>query len=71
MSHDRWIGALTVTMRVQAKGDPPHFFPEVEVIKLNSAKIYRFLQLLSHSRGFFARVEIFKSLGSSPYRFLG
>ncbi len=29
---------------------------EVEVIKLNSAKIYRFLQLLSHSRGFFARV---------------
>jgi hypothetical protein len=30
--------------------------PEVEVIKLNSAKIYRFLQLLSHSRGFFARV---------------
>jgi hypothetical protein len=31
-------------------------FPEVEVIKLNSAKIYRFLQLLSHSRGFFARV---------------
>ncbi len=30
--------------------------PEVEVIKLNTAKIYRFLQLLSHSRGFFARV---------------
>jgi hypothetical protein len=30
--------------------------PEVEVIKLNSAKNYRFLQLLSHSRGFFARV---------------
>jgi hypothetical protein len=30
--------------------------PEVEVIKLNSAKIHRFLQLLSHSRGFFARV---------------
>ncbi len=29
---------------------------EVEVVKLNSAKIYRFLQLLSHSRGFFARV---------------
>jgi hypothetical protein len=26
---------------------------EVEVIKLNSAKIYRFLQLLSHIRGFF------------------
>ncbi len=30
--------------------------PEVEVIKLISAKIYRFLQLLSHSCGFFARV---------------
>jgi hypothetical protein len=30
--------------------------PEVEFIKLNSAKIYRFLQLLSHSRGFFVRV---------------
>ncbi len=45
--------------------------PEVEVIKLNSAKIYRFLQLLSHSHGFFARVQIFKSIGSSPYRFLG
>jgi hypothetical protein len=30
--------------------------PEVEVIKLNSVKISRFLQLLSHSRGFFARV---------------
>ncbi len=44
---------------------------EVEVIKLNSAKIYRFLQLLSHSHGFFARVQIFKSIGSSPYRFLG
>ncbi len=29
---------------------------EVEVIKLNLAKIYRFLQLLSHSLGFFARV---------------
>jgi hypothetical protein len=29
---------------------------EVEVIKLISAKIYRFLQLLSHSRGFFAKV---------------
>jgi hypothetical protein len=27
MSHDRWIGAVTVTVRVQAKGDPPHFFP--------------------------------------------
>ncbi len=32
-------------------------FPaEVEFIKLKAAKIYRFLQLLSHSRGFFARV---------------
>ncbi len=30
--------------------------PEVEVTKLNSAKIYRFLQLLSHSRGFSARI---------------
>ncbi len=30
--------------------------PEVEFIKLKAAKIYRFLQLLSHSRGFFARV---------------
>ncbi len=29
---------------------------EVEFIKLKAAKIYRFLQLLSHSRGFFARV---------------
>jgi hypothetical protein len=27
MSHDKWIGAVTVTVRVQAKGDPPHFFP--------------------------------------------
>ncbi len=37
----------------------------VEVIKLILAKIYRFFQLLSHSRGFFARVQIFKSIGSS------
>jgi hypothetical protein len=33
-----------------------NLYPKVEVIKLNSAKIYRFLQLLSHSCGFFARV---------------
>ncbi len=35
---------------------PTKICPEVEFIKLKTAKIYRFLQLLSHSRGFFARV---------------
>ncbi len=48
------ISALTLKGPLLVYARP--MLPEVEVIKLNSAKIYRFLQLLSHSRGFFARV---------------
>jgi hypothetical protein len=36
------------------------------------AKFYRFCQLLSHSRRFFARVRYrFLNIGSSPCKFLG
>jgi hypothetical protein len=49
----------------------PKSQPEMAVTDIILAKIYRFCQLLSHSRRFFARVKIFKSIGSSPYRFLG
>ncbi len=49
---------LLSQIKIQSNANigPLRKLPEVEVIKLNSAKIYRFLQLLSDSRGFFARV---------------
>ncbi len=38
---------------------------EMEVTEIILAKIYRFCQLSSHSRGFFAKVKIFNSKGPS------
>jgi hypothetical protein len=37
----------------------------MEVTEIILAKIYRFYQPSSHSRGFFARVKIFNSIGPS------
>ncbi len=49
-------GVLPWMVRWALRAGTRDFCPEVEFIKLKAAKIYRFLQLLSHSRGFFARV---------------
>jgi hypothetical protein len=54
--------AATVTAAVAASGGllggraEAQADPEMEVTDIILAKIYRFCQLLSHSRGFFARV---------------
>jgi hypothetical protein len=45
------VGGGFLGGRAEAQADP-----EMEVTEIILAKIYRFCQLLSHSRGFFARV---------------
>ncbi len=48
----------------------PSCSPEMEVTEIILAKIYRICHLSSHSRGYFARVLIFKSIQGKAFGFL-
>jgi hypothetical protein len=49
----------------------PNLTPEIKVTEIILAKVSRLCQLSSHSRGFFSRLQIFRSIGPSLWIFFG